>query len=63
MTNPDPRACVCLPWVLGISSSVFRGFMMNVATVAYANFFGRAHLGAISGYSSALVVFGSACGQ
>jgi|EP01047_Picozoa_sp_COSAG01_P006121 hypothetical protein len=38
------------------------GIMMNVTAVAYANFFGRKHLGAIQGFAQSAGVLGSALG-
>ena len=35
---------------------------MNVASVAYANYFGRAHVGGITGVATSALVFGSAAG-
>ena len=38
------------------------GIMMNVTAVAYANFFGRKHLGSIQGFAQSAGVLGSALG-
>lgn len=46
------------PVVQGLSM----GVVMNVASVAYANFFGRAHVGGITGAATSALVLGSALG-
>lgn len=46
------------PCVQGLSM----GVVMNVASVAYANYFGRAHVGGITGIATSALVVGSAVG-
>ena len=58
MAELTPATVLLAPVVQGLSM----GTVMNVASVAYANYFGRAHLGSISGIATSALVIGSALG-
>jgi MFS family permease len=49
-------------FVSGFFMAVSNGLMSNTSGVAYAQFFGREHLGAIGGVGNSMVVLGSALG-
>eukprot|EP01050_Picozoa_sp_SAG11_P023044 SAG11_NODE_4518_length_1866_cov_2.148274_3_plen_126_part_00 len=55
LTPETARICA---FIQGLSG----GIMQNVTAVAYANFFGRTHLGAIQGFAQSAGVLGSALG-
>lgn len=53
-----PETAMVCAFIQGLSG----GIMQNVTAVAYANFFGRAHLGSIQGFAQSAGVLGSALG-
>ena len=55
-------ASVEIALVYGIVLGSLSGLQRTVSTVVYASYFGRLHLGAISGISSTILVAGSALG-
>eukprot|EP01052_Picozoa_sp_SAG31_P026194 SAG31_NODE_2356_length_5874_cov_17.280000_6_plen_180_part_00 len=55
LTPETARICA---FIQGLSG----GIMQNVTAVAYANFFGRRHLGSIQGFAQSAGVLGSAMG-
>jgi len=48
--------------ISGAFLTIGNAFMLNIVAVVYANFFGRAHVGAISSSGDSLLVLGSAVG-
>ena len=62
LSGASSAAAPLLLWGSGLCMAVSLALMNNTAGVAYAQFFGRAHLGAIGGLANALVVLGSALG-
>jgi len=53
-----PETAMICAFIQGLSG----GIMQNVTAVAYANFFGRKHLGSIQGFAQSAGVLGSALG-
>jgi sugar phosphate permease len=53
-----PEIAMVCAFIQGLSG----GIMQNVTAVAYANFFGRTHLGSIQGFAQSAGVLGSALG-
>lgn len=53
-----PEIAMICAFIQGLSG----GIMQNVTAVAYANFFGRKHLGSIQGFAQSAGVLGSALG-
>jgi MFS family permease len=62
LSGVGSSAAPLLLWGSGLCMAISLALMNNTAGVAYAQFFGRAHLGAIGGLANALVVLGSALG-
>ncbi len=49
-------------WIIAAGQGVASGLMPTITAVVWARYFGRAHLGAITGYNLSYVVLGSAFG-